>query len=325
MLAVGLLSTGGLFISAPAAEASQIRNCSVPWGPEDVDYISSTTIWVASNAGYVSKFNSSDCTHTETNVGGYQSTVAGVSSTKVAHASFADSSVGYLDPSTGTDFDCASNTNVNGPDKIVDWDGTYQYLTSYNAGKLVRVTKGASSCTYSSSSFPLSGASPIGLAKSSNADYTGLVTVDSANKKLYKFNPSTSSFTLCTTFTGTPKHVAVDNGYRLAWVTMDKKVVAVNLTNCSVTYTSPDSSVAYTWQVAPTTWGDAFVTFDMAQKVARYDSSTASWKTPDDWSSVTGCLDPYCETEGIDASVDTYYATVDAASSSKFVVGTIAP
>jgi hypothetical protein len=63
----------------------------------------------------------------------------------------------------------------------------------------------------------------------------------------------------------------------------------------------------------------------MAQKVARYDSSTASWKTPDDWSSVTGCLDPYCETEGIDASVDTYYATVDAASSSKFVVGTIAP
>lgn len=316
VLTAAFLASGILFLAADNAEATKTRNCSVGAAPKGVEvYSAGSEVWVAVDGGSLKKFNTTSCTPATTyTVSGDPHFIDRQTSTKIAFTQHIGDKISFFDPSTLVQTDCTS-VNVDGPDDIDAWSTTYEYATSYNKGKVLRVDKSA--CSITSYTVPGTNPNPEGLDKST--DISGFFVLDQANKILYKFKQSDGTFTSCRTFTTTPWFVAVSDGSDLMWVTFnsEQKLRAVGTLSCLV---------AETTATAPGTPFDVaiagdntepFVTFNNNAKVARWDTLTDAWLS-DDWN--TECST--CTGFGIDATGDTYFAAMRG-STSKMVVGSL--
>jgi hypothetical protein len=328
-IAMAALMAGAALAIIPiqTADATKIRNCTTGTDPKGVDSTNNWA-WVSIDGGKIQRFSLSSCSVTDFSSGitGDPHFLAVSSDTsKVAFTEHASHKVGYLNPGTNTVIEC-TNSNINGPDDIDFWTGTNQYFTSYNNGKLIRSSLSGSSCTFTSYTLPGTGPNPEGIDRSSDANGFFVVDEDPTNKKLYKFDQSTGSFTLCRTFTAVPWFVAVSDASDLMWVTFnaEKRIRAVGTLSCLVAETSPSTTgLGSPFDVAIAQGGvDAYVTFNDNSEVRRFKTSTHTWSTPDNWS--TECST--CFGFGIDESAssdNTYYAAMRGPTTSKLVVGSI--
>lgn len=118
--AIGLLLGWMPFLPVNIAEAAQIRNCTIDDDPKGVDYVSSSEVWVASDGGKLTKFTNigTDCTKTTYTAGTDPHFIHRVGSTKIAYTQHISDTISYFDPSTNTNLNCPSNSNIDGPDDI---------------------------------------------------------------------------------------------------------------------------------------------------------------------------------------------------------------
>jgi hypothetical protein len=319
---------GVSFFPAPDAEAAKTRNCATNASPKGVEvYSAGSEVWVANDGGSLQKFSTTTCTGPTTyTVTGDPHFIDRQTSTKIAFTQHIGDKISFYDPSTGTQTDCSS-VNVDGPDDIDAWDTTYEYATSYNAGKVLRINK--SLCAITSYTVPGTNPNPEGIDKST--DISGFFVIDQNNNKLYKFTVSDGSFTLCkdfNTITGAPKpwFVAASDSQDILWVTFnaEQKVRALGTLSCLVAETS-GTAAGNPYDIAIAGGNvDPYVTFNNNAKVQRYKTSTHTWSTADDWSTECGVG---CTGFGIDTDIasNTYYAAMRSGGSThKLVVGSIA-
>lgn len=329
-IALAAILTGAVLAVSqiPAADASKIRNCTTSIAPKGVD-ATTAWAWVAIDGppGKIQRFSLSSCSVTtfSTGITGDPHFIDVTSDTaKVIFTEHSSNKVAYLNPGTSTVTEC-TNSNINSPDDIDSWFGTNQYFTSYNNGKLLRSSLSGSTCTFTAYTVPGTGPNPEGISRSSDANGFFIVDNDPTNKKLYKFDQSTGTFTLCNTLPSIPWFVAASDPSDLMWVTFnsEKRIRAVGTLSCVVAETSPDS-IGNPYDVAIAQGGgDAYVSFSNNAEVKRYKTSTHTWSTPDNWNAeCSGCTG-----HGIDESLlsdNTYYASMRGSPTSKLVVGSIA-
>jgi hypothetical protein len=154
-----------------------------------------------------------------------------------------------------------------------------------------------------------------------------MYVIDQKNDKLYEFNVSTGSFTLCDTFTAQPWYVTVkDSPTDLATVTFNLNgyVSVIGTLTCKVIENSPAApNNGHPFDLTMNSNGEPIATFNNLPQVDRYRYSytTHNWVSAQDWGSScgTGCVG-----QGIDVNPSTneYYAAISG-SSNKLVEGTI--
>jgi hypothetical protein len=304
------------------ASATKTRACTTNSSPKGVDSVSTSEVWIANDGGTLQKFTSlsTGCTSTPYTVNGDPHFIDRSTSTQIEYTNHINNKITYFDPSTLTKIDC-TDANISSPDDIDSDTASAQYSTSYNNGKLIKTVKGTP-CTVTPFSLPLSGANPEGIDKST--DVGGFLVVDQANKKVYKFNTSTNSFTLCLTLANIPWFVADDSSQDIFYVTINDHVSGNNVDqvkiggtlSCLVAETSP-TAPGHPFDIA-VKQNAAVVTFNDIPKVGIYSTTTHAW-TFDDWSTeCSGCIG-----FGIDTIYSTgdYYAALRG-SISKIVKGT---
>ena len=302
------------------ASATKTRACTTNSSPKGVDSVSTTEVWIANDGGTLQKFTalSTGCTVTPYNVNGDPHFIDRATSTQVQFTNHVNNKITYFNPDTLSKIDCTSS-NINSPDDIDSDTASAQYATSYNNGKLIKTVKGTSTCTITSFTAPDTGANLEGVDKST--DVGGFLVIDQANKKLLKFNTSTNSFSVCTTFSQIPWFVADDSAQDVAWVTFnsEQKIRAIGTLSCLVAETSPTTPTTTNkpFDIAVVSGNKVAVTFNDTPNIGFYSITTHTWTT-DDWSSdCNGCTG-----FGIDALYSTgdYYAALRG-TTSKIVKG----
>lgn len=320
------LMTTSIAILSPVTDASatKIRACTTNQAPKGVDSVTTAEVWIANDGGTLQKFTnlSTDCTNTSYSVGGDPHFIDRATTTQVEFTNHVNNKITYFDPTTSSKIDCTS-TNINSPDDMDSDTASAQYSSSYGNGKIIKTVKGTGTCTVTAFSLPLAGAAPEGIDKST--DVGGFLVVDQANLKLYKFNTSTNSFTLCTSFSAQPWFVADDSTQDLSWVTFNaaKVIKAVGTLSCLVVKTSALTSITpdhLPYDIAVKSGATkVIVSYNDLAGVGIYDIGTDSW-TNESWS--TECSG--CTGFGIDAiySSGDYYAAMRGSTTSKIVKGT---
>lgn len=312
--------TNGVNNEIPEAEATKVRNCTTGEVPKGVD-VSGSDVWQAISGGSIKRFSTTSCTVTTYTSGitGDPHFITAPSTTRITFTEHVANKIGVLNADTNTGNECA-NANINGADDIYFSDVTTRYFTSYNNGKLGKVTLDANNnCTFAFFTVPGTTPNPEGLDRSTDAN--GFFVVDQFNNKLWKFDIGTNQWTQCptTTLPSKPWFVDADDTNDRVWVTFtDQRVRAYSTTTCSLIETSPQAGndlydIAL-MNAAPV------VTRRFDETVSKYNMSTDQW-SHDDW---TNECSGVCNGHGIDASGTNYFASMISGSgsiSSKLVVG----